>query len=483
MPSENCRFHQKGHCYNKSFCKSNHDIKVCPQNLLCNQQDSCQFRHVKICPKFPYCGFQNSKGFFIIFQKCSYVHPPLQAPYLPQPHPPPYPNIVRPLFPASPRMEYLESQVWKLTTELAAVKNTVTSNAARREEVTPQITSDNIEMQNLTNKKAGETEVHSSSDEHNVSVKLDNILTISEDNGNEAPGGSGDDKKNLKPKTKGKRSWWQWSTDPPDPPPTSGAESGANTEKVLEGTPDDHLQLQHNDKNPDPGAARAQEQLANLTSKFTAIETSQQEIKNVQQNLAEKSAQSVTQTELQGLLRKHHDFIKVNNFDRLLERIEENEVETEKDLKNVEKESDRLIQELENRLEVKITNLQKSMKKQTTDLETKLGSRIINSSAQMQDVAEKIQDQLDSLKREEDTALVAADDKLAEQTDNTETLKHLKNTQQAILETLKTINFFFSDLQRSKSFQHFSHKLTDYKSLLKKDLFKINSFLPEPISE
>merc|ERR1712217_729754 len=68
--------------------------------------------------------------------------------------------------------------------------------------------------------------------------------------------------------------------------------------------------------------------------------------------------------------------------------------------------SDRLIQELENRLEVKITNLKQSMKKHTKDLETKLGSKIINSSAQMQDVAEKLQDQLDSLKREEDTALV-----------------------------------------------------------------------------
>ena len=393
-------------------------------------------------------------------------------------------------------MEYLESQVWKLTTELAAVKNTVTSNAARREEVTPQITSDNIEMQNLTNKKAGETEVHSSSDEHNVSVKLDNILTISEDNGNEAPGGSGDDKKNLKPKTKGKRSWWQWSTDPPDPPPTSGAESGANTEKVLEGTPDDHLQLQHNDKNPDPGAARAQ---------------------------------GITHTELEARLTKLQEGW--NNGLRKL--FHESDEANEKDLKNVEKETDRLLQELENRLEVKITNLKQNMKKQTTDLETKLGSRIINSSTQMQTVAEKIQDQFDSLKREEDTALVEdlehkiekqvqtsltktnvdirsleqkvteninnitnlqtkvqgtekekiSKFELAEQTDNTETLKHLKNTQQAILETLKTINFFFSDLQRSKSFQHFSQKLTDYKSLLKKDLFKINSFLSDPISE
>merc|ERR1712217_225712 len=318
-------------------------------------------------------------------------------------------------------------------------------------------------------------------------------------------GSSGDDKKNLKPKTKGKRSWWQRSTDPPDPPPTPGAESGADTEKVLEGTPDDHLQLQHNDKNPDPGAARAQEQLANLTSKLTAIETSQQEIKNFQQKLAEKSAQGITNIELEARLTKLLDFIKVNNFDRLWEIID-------KDIKSVEEETDRLLGVREKRLEVKITNLEQRMKKHSTDLETKLGSRIINSSTQMQTVAEKLQDQFDSLKREEDTALVEdlehkiekqvqtsltktnvdirslehkvteninnitnlqtkvqgtekekiSKFELAEQTDNTETLKHLKNTQQAILETLKTINFFFSDLQRSKSFQHFSHKLTDY---------------------
>merc|ERR1712105_84549 len=101
-------------------------------------------------------------------------------------------------------------------------------------EVTPEAPGD-------SNKTGDNSEVQTLSDESNDRVKLDNILTISEDNGNEAPGGSGDDKKNLKPKTKGKRSWWQWSTHPPDPPPTSGAESGANTEKVLEGTPDDHL--------------------------------------------------------------------------------------------------------------------------------------------------------------------------------------------------------------------------------------------------
>ena len=284
-------------------------------------------------------------------------------------------------------MEYLESQVWKLTTELAAVKNTVTSNAARREEVTPQITSDNIEMQNLTNKKAGETEVHSSSDEHNVSVKLDNILTISEDNGNEAPGGSGDDKKNLKPKTKGKRSWWQWTTAPNHPPPTSGAESGADTEKVLEGTPDDHLQLQHNDKNPDPGAVRAQ---------------------------------GVTHIELEARLTKLQDFIKVNNFDKLQERIKENEVRTEKDLKTVEKETDKLLQDLENRLGLKITNCKT---KRQAIIESH--NKIVTRTAHLEQNLSRIEDQFDTLKKEKDTALVVADNKLVEQTDNTDTLKHL----------------------------------------------------------
>jgi len=141
----------------------------------------------------------------------------------------------------------------------------------------------------------------------------------------------------------------------------------------LEGTPDDHLQLQHNDKNPDPGAARAQ---------------------------------GITHTELEARLTKLQDHIKVNNFDRLQEIIKENEARTDKDIKSVEEETDRLLGVREKRLEAKITNLEQRMKKHSTDLETKLGSRIINSSTQMQTVAEKIQDQFDSLKREEDTALV-----------------------------------------------------------------------------
>ena len=86
-------------------------------------------------------------------------------------------------------------------------------------------------VKNLINKKAGDnSEVQSFSDENNDSVKLDNILTISEDNdneapgdsnGNEAPGGSNTDGKNLKSKQK-KKPWWEKSEaqPSPQPPPT-----------------------------------------------------------------------------------------------------------------------------------------------------------------------------------------------------------------------------------------------------------------------
>merc|ERR1712217_48040 len=277
-------------------------------------------------------------------------------------------------------------------------------------------------------------------------------------------GSSGDDKKNLKPKTKGKRSWWQRSTDPPDPPPTPGAESGADTEKVLEGTPDDHLQLQHNDKNPDPGAARAQEQLANLTSKLTAIETSQQEIKNFQQKLAEKSAQGITNIELEARLTKLLDFIKVNNFDRLWEIID-------KDIKSVEEETDRLLGVREKRLEVKITNLEQRMKKHSTDLETKLGSRIINSSTQMQTVAEKIQDQFDSLKREEDTALVEDLEHKIEkqiQTSLTKTNVDIRSLEHKVTENINNITNLQTKVQGTEK-----EKISKFETILRKHSEKI----------
>ena len=152
MSLENCKFHLRGHCKNTSSCNSNHDIKVCPQNQFCNQRASCEFRHIKICPKFPNCGFQNTKGVFIPFKKCSYHHPPLRAPYLPHPHHHPYlPSIPGPFIPAdpvtTPRVNHLENLVQRFSIDLAAMGTELTT------------------VKNLINKKAGDnSEVQSFSD-------------------------------------------------------------------------------------------------------------------------------------------------------------------------------------------------------------------------------------------------------------------------------------------------------------------------------
>ena len=118
-------------------------------------------------------------------------------------------------------------------------------------------------------------------------------------------------------------------------------------------------------------------------------------------------------------------------------------------------------------------------------------NNLVTRIAHLEQNLSRIEDQFDTLKMEKDTALVVADNKLVEQTDNTDTLKHLKNTQdrqgelqQAFIETLKTILTSFIDLQHCKSFQHFSRKLTwEYDNFLETQLFKINSFLSDPISK
>ena len=438
MPSENCKFHKRGHCKAKSFCNSNHDIKICPQNQFCNKKSSCELRHVKNCPKFPYCGFETTQGVFIFSKNCSYYHPPPIPPLFPHPPPWPIPPKVRPLPPdpmTSRRVQSLEVLAQKLRTDLSALGNELAAMKSKN---------NNTDEKSASEKEDDTLEV---TPEVSTGGILENILTLSDETPDTVTGSAsvGNQEKDTitattkETKAKGNRSWWQvWPTAPNHPPPTSGAESGADTEKVLEGTPDDHLQLQHNDKNPDPGAARAQ---------------------------------GITHTELEARLTKLQEGW--NNGLRKL--FHESDEANEKDLKNVEKETDRLLQELENRLEVKITNLEQSMKKQTTDLETKLGSRIINSSTQMQTVAEKIQDQFDSLKREEDTALVAADNKLAEQTDNTETLKHLLGIVDKHRYTLTAIIHSLLDLRYCKLFPAFLHKLAkETENELEPQLYKIN---------
>ena len=152
----------------------------------------------------------------------------------------------------------------------------------------------------------------------------------------------------------------------------------------------------------------------------------------------------------------------------------------------MEKETDRLLQDLENRLGLKITNCKT---KRQAIIESH--NKIVTRTAHLEQNLSRIEDQFDTLMMEKDTALVVANNKLVEQTDITDTLKHLKTTQdrqgelqQAILETLKTILVSFLDLQHCKSFQHFSRKLTwEYDHFLETQLFKINSFLSDPISK
>ena len=214
-------------------------------------------------------------------------------------------------------------------------------------------------------------------------LELENILTLSDDTPDKITGSASVDNQEKNTITIPTRSWWQvWPTAPNHPPPTSGAEGGAGTGKVLEGTPDDHHQLQDNMIN-DPETMLGPNQ-------------------------------SVTHIELEARLKKLQDHIKVKNFDHLQEHIKENEVITEENLKIIEKNTDRLLDNLETRLGAKI-------KKQTTDLETRLGSKITNLEQNLS----RIEDQFDTLKTEKDTALVVADNKLVEQTDNTDTLKHL----------------------------------------------------------
>ena len=171
-------------------------------------------------------------------------------------------------------------------------------------------------------------------------LELENILTLSDDTPDKITGSASVDNQEKNTITIPTRSWWQiWPTAPNHPPPTSGAEGGAGTGKVLEGTPDDHHQLQDNMIN-DPETMLGPNQ-------------------------------SVTHIELEARLKKLQDGIKVNNFDKLKESFKESEEENLK-------ETDRLLDDLENRLGAKITNMEQMMKKQTTDLETRLGSKITN---------------------------------------------------------------------------------------------------------
>ena len=133
MRSNICSFFRSGHCKFKLSCSKSHDILTCRFGPSCPFIKSCNFRHPPLCENFlkNKCGFFQN-GLFRASKSCSHFHfpshypPPPLVPHLQHPHHPPYiPNIPGPIIPGhhdtSSRVEHLEIQVWKLTTELAAV--------------------------------------------------------------------------------------------------------------------------------------------------------------------------------------------------------------------------------------------------------------------------------------------------------------------------------------------------------------------------
>ena len=134
--AELCPFHQKGHCKNKAKCALSHNIPNCNMGSFCKNKNSCTFRHVRACNLHPNCPYK----------KCSYNHPPIAPtlppllPYQPLHHQPiPLPAFQPPTHPPHPhprslpllpdttlycrRIQDLESQVHKLSSEMLAISN------------------------------------------------------------------------------------------------------------------------------------------------------------------------------------------------------------------------------------------------------------------------------------------------------------------------------------------------------------------------
>ena len=192
----------------------------------------------------------------------------------------------------------------------------------------------------------------------------------------------------------------------------------------------------------------------------------------------------------------------MNNFDKLQKRIQENDEINEENLKSVEKETDRLRDDLENRLGQRITNLEGSYNNQKTMINA-LSENQIQFNAIKQDLLTKnnLQDEMHKILNDLDplAGQTKADfDQLAVQMvnvnqgitklqtrmqgiekkqdkkdlDNLSTantgpsITKLENTQdkqgelqQAIRHTQNIILTFLADSKYCKSFQEFSRKL------------------------
>ena len=78
-----CPHFLTGHCSQKRNCLYNHDVSTCKLGRNCpNKSTTCLLRHPKVCTNFinKKCGFTNSKGVWVNYRNCSYIH------QVPEPH-------------------------------------------------------------------------------------------------------------------------------------------------------------------------------------------------------------------------------------------------------------------------------------------------------------------------------------------------------------------------------------------------------------
>ena len=241
-----CKFFLNGHCKLKSQCPKSHKILTCFLGPYC-KSSSCSFRHPKNCENFLLngCNYPSCNHFHPPAQLWynhtllpPIVHPPNQPPYhppsglphstYPSPTPPPSHVPLQPTY--SSELGLLKTKVQQLVTELESIKS-------------------NIQTQN-----------HENGSSENVTVN--GIPTIQEENQDTTTGNV-----RMDDEAPAMENIQTISDDSPD----TNTE-GAPVDSQEEGAGSDPIQNQEKHTESPP----TQEELLNLTSKISAIETSQQ---------------------------------------------------------------------------------------------------------------------------------------------------------------------------------------------------------------
>ena len=80
-----CPHFLTGHCSKKRNCVFKHNVATCKLGRNClNKSKTCFLRHPKVCTKFlnKKCGFTNSRGEWVNYRNCSYLHQIPEQPHL-----------------------------------------------------------------------------------------------------------------------------------------------------------------------------------------------------------------------------------------------------------------------------------------------------------------------------------------------------------------------------------------------------------------